>query len=443
MTGCAPRLNFAGGWCNLNMKKLECDWSGKGYAMKNDASHTAVTATAGDLPLAGVRVLDMGHTVMGPSCGMVLADLGADVIKVEPLEGDRTRSNVGFGAGLFWAFNRNKRSIALDIKADAGKALMFRLVAGADVLVENFGYGTMERLGYGYAVLSKLNPRLIYCSLKGFLNGPYEKRPALDEVVQFMGGLAYMTGPSGRPLRAGSSVVDIMGGVFGVIGVQAALRERERTGRGQEVKSALFESTAFLVAQHMSGQMIAGVAPPPMPEKESSWAIYETFATADDKMIFVAITSDNHWRRYCRQFGLDDLLADPALQSNPQRALARSRLAPIVAGITKDHTYADMAAKLEALDIPYAPLSRPSDLFDDPHLNHGDSMLEIEFPNGKRAKLPSIPLSMGSHKRTIRHQPPHKGQHTREILAEAGYTSAEIDEMIRQKIVIAADASGA
>lgn len=396
---------------------------------------------AGPLPLSGIRVVEMGHTVMGPTCSMVLGDIGAEVIKVEPLEGDRTRRNVGFGSGLFPVFNRNKRSIAVDIKTAAGKAVVLKLVARSDVLVENFGYGTMDRLGLDYEVLAQVNPGLIYCSLKGFLSGPYEKRPALDEVVQYMGGLAYMTGPTGMPLRAGASVVDIMGGVFGVVGILAALRERERTGRGQVVKSALFEATAFLVAQHMGGQVMTGVAPPPMPEKASSWAIYESFQTADDKTIFIGITSDNHWRRFCKEFALEDLLTDPALQTNPQRALAHDRLAPIVAGITRRMRFDTLAAKLEELNIPFAPLARPCDLFDDPHLIHGRRMLDTLFPNGARAPLPGLPLEMGQHGFRIRRQPPRKGEHTCEILEEVGYSGAQIDQMLEQGVVVAVDAA--
>ena len=394
---------------------------------------------AGQLPLSGLRVIEMGHTVMGPSCGMVLGDLGANVIKLEPPEGDRTRHNVGFGAGMFPVFNRNKRSIAVDVKSAAGKTVLLRLVTQADVLIENFGYGTMERLGCGYEALAALNPRLVYCSLKGFLSGPYEERPALDEVVQFMGGLAYMTGPTGRPLRAGASVVDITGGLFGVIGILSALREREHTGCGQAVKSALFESTAFLVAQHMGAQAATGVAPPPMPERKRAWAIYEIFNTADERDIFVAITSDNHWRGFCREFGLQDLLADPALQTNPQRALAHDRLAPIVAGVVRAHPFHALAARLEALKIPFAPVAKPGDLFDDPHLNHGNRMLETRFANDVRAKLPGLPLEMGKHGFDIRFQPPRTGEHTRAILAEAGYTASQVNELIAQRVVVAAD----
>jgi crotonobetainyl-CoA:carnitine CoA-transferase CaiB-like acyl-CoA transferase len=367
---------------------------------------------------------------------MVLADLGADVIKVEPPEGDRTRANVGFGSALFPVFNRNKRSFSVDLKSDAGRTLLLKLVTRSDALVENFAHGTMDRLGLGYEALSKVNPGLVYCSLKGFLSGPYEERPALDEVVQFMGGLAYMTGPTGRPLRAGASVVDIMGGMFGALGIMAALRERERTGRGQLVKSALFESTAFLVAQHMGQQALTGKAPPPMPEKEGSWAVYQPFQTADERTVFIAITSDNHWRAFCNEFGLEDLLADPSLKTNPQRAQQRERIRPIVTAKFHALSYDVLVEKLERLKIPFGPLAKPGDLFDDPHLNHAGRMLDIVLPTGTRAKIPGIPLEMSGHTPGVRLQPPKMGEHTRSILTELGYSEADVDELLEKGIAI-------
>jgi len=400
---------------------------------------TTSEAAPAILPLAGTRVIEMCHTVMGPSCTMVLADLGADVIKVEPLEGERTRRNVGFGSGFFPVFNRNKRSLAVNLKSKAGRDIIYRLAAGSDVLVENFAFGAMDRLGCGYEALSAINPRLIYCALKGFLSGPYEKRPALDEVTQYMGGLAYMTGPPGQPLRAGASVIDIVGGLFGIIGILSAIQERNRTGRGQLVRSALFESTAFLVSQHMGTQVVTGKPPPPMPEKNSSWAIYETFPTADDKVIFIAITSDNHWRSFCRGFGLEHLLSDPALQTNPQRALARNRLAPLVADIVRARDYATMAKSLEELEIPFGPLAKPGDLFDDPHLNFGRRMVETLFLNGARAKLPALPLEMNHHAFGIRRQPPLTGEHSRAVLEEIGYAPEEIATLLADKVVAETD----
>src|ERR1700685_3872195 len=307
------------------------------YIMAMTDPHTHADST---LPLAGIRVLEFCHAIMGPSAGLILADLGADVIKVEPVGGDTTRRLPGFAAGFFGTLNRNKRSLALDLKSDEGRALLHRLVATADVAIENYAPGTMDRLGCGYADFAKTNPRIVYCALKGFLSGPYEHRPALDEVVQFMAGLAYMTGPPGQPLRAGSSVVDIMGGMFAVIGIQAALRERDRTGRGQLIKSALFETTAFLMAQHMAGQAITGRGPPPMPAREGAWGIYDPFETADREQIFVGLTSDRQWRRFCEHFARQDLLQDPTYKTNEDRVRERPVLRPGVAAIVRRHTLA-------------------------------------------------------------------------------------------------------
>jgi crotonobetainyl-CoA:carnitine CoA-transferase CaiB-like acyl-CoA transferase len=393
------------------------------------------TATRESLPLTGMRVLEFCHTIMGPTAGVILADLGADVIKVEPVTGDATRRLPGFAAGFFSAFNRNKRSIAIDLKASEGRDLLLRLAASADVVLENYAPGTMDRLGCGYADFAKVNPRLVYCALKGFLSGPYEHRPALDEVVQFMAGLAYMTGPPGQPLRAGASVIDIMGGMFAVIGIQAALRERERTGRGQMVKSALFESAAFLMAQHMAGQAVTGRVPPPMPAREGAWAIYEPFATADGEQIFVGLTSDGHWRRFCEHFSRADLLQNPAYRTNEDRVRARPALKPIVAEIIARHPLAELAALFDRIDIPFSPVAKPADLFDDPQLNAGGRMLDVAFANGVRAKIPRLPVEIGDHDLALRQQAPAIGQHTMEVLAEAGLKPTEIKALGERGII--------
>src|SRR5258708_8547157 len=220
-----------------------------GLAMVDAIAHTHTQLPG---PLAGIRVLEFSHMVMGPACGMVLADLGADVTKVEPAtRGDNTRRLTGRAIGFFPTFNRNKRSLCIDLKRPAGVGVAGRRAAQADVVLENFRPGAMEKLGLGYAALSAANPRLIYCSCKGFLPGPYENRLALDEVVQMMGGLAYMTGLPGKPMRAGASVNDVMGGMFGVIAIQSALAERQRTGRWSYIQSALFENNVFLMGQVM------------------------------------------------------------------------------------------------------------------------------------------------------------------------------------------------
>ncbi|RYJ00886.1 MAG: CoA transferase, partial [Acetobacteraceae bacterium] len=320
-------------------------------------------------PLKGLKVLEFSHTIMGPCAGLVLADLGADVVKVEPAPaGDHTRRLPGFAAGFFAAFNRNKRSLALDLKSPEGRAAAHRLVAQADVVLENYGPGTMERLGCGWEDLKAVNPRLVYLALKGFLAGPYEHRPALDEVVQFQSGLAYMTGPPGRPLRAGASIIDILGAVFGVVAVQAALRERDQTGQGQRVSGALFESAVFLMGSHMAGLAATGEPPPPMPARRGAWGIYDAFPTAGDGQLFVGVTSDQQWLRFTEAFGLTDFAADARLATNAQRSGERSWLIPALQEVFLHYSQEEVARRCEAAGISWAPVGKPADLFEDPHL---------------------------------------------------------------------------
>ncbi len=390
-------------------------------------------------PLARLRILEFTQNIMGPSAGLVLADLGADVIKIEPAPGgETTRRLAGFAAGFFGTFNRNKRSLAVDLKRPKGRALVHRLAARADVVLENYAPGTMERLGCGYDDLAALNPRLIYCALKGFLSGPYEHRPALDEVVQFMGGLAYMTGPPGQPLRAGTSVVDIMGGAFAVIAILAALRERDASGKGQLVKSALFESTIFMMGQHMAGQVLAGEEMPPMPARQSAWGIYQIFGTRDGQQIFVGVTSNNHWRRFCDVFERPDLLADPRLGTNEDRVEARPWLIPIIAALMKQHDRAAIAQKCEAAEIPFAGVAKVGDLFTDPHLNATGALLEVALPGrSDRTRLPALPIEMHGQKTALRLDPPLIGEHSRAILREAGLADAEIDALADEGVILA------
>lgn len=387
------------------------------------------------LPLAGIRVLEFCHVIMGPSCGLVLADLGAEVIKIEPVEGDRTRRLSGFAAGFFATFNRNKRCLAVDLKAPEGRAVIHRLLERTDILIENFAPGTMERLGFGYEDLARQYPGLIYGALKGFLSGPYENRPALDEIVQFMSGLAYMTGPSGRPLRAGASVCDILGGVLGVVGILAALQERGRTGKGQLVKSALFESAGFLMASHMAGEVVTGRPMPPMPERHGAWAIYETFATADERQFFLGITSDQHFRRFCDSFGMTELRDDPRMRTNEDRVAARPILRPIIAGLIQQRTHDEMAEICERNAIPFAPVARPGDLPDDPQLNAHGRMLEVEIGDGRMARLPRLPIEIGAHDTGLRLQPGRIGQDTLAILAELGIGEAECTALAAQGVI--------
>jgi crotonobetainyl-CoA:carnitine CoA-transferase CaiB-like acyl-CoA transferase len=388
------------------------------------------------LPLEGVTVLEFTHTVMGPSCGVVLGDLGADVIKVEPApNGDHTRGLRGFASGFFCYFNRNKRGICLDLKSESGRTIALDLARNADVLIENFGPGTMDKLGMGWDAVHAANPKLIYCAMKGFLPGPYEHRPALDEIVQYMTGLAYMTGPPGQPLRAGSSVVDIMGGVMGVIGILAALRQRDKDGLGRKVTSSLYESCAFLVAQHMAGEAATGVKSPPMPARSGAWGIYETFATKNGEKLFIGITSDNHWRSFCHHFGCQHLLTDPRFLTNPERATNRNELRPYVTEIVAQHDIESLCRIMDEINIPFSPVRTPSDLFDDPQLNAHGRMMDVRMPHGGSAKLPGTPICFDDEAPGLRLQPPLAGEHTDSILAALGYDAEKIAELRAAKSV--------
>ncbi|HYF42342.1 MAG TPA: CaiB/BaiF CoA-transferase family protein, partial [Ramlibacter sp.] len=342
-----------------------------------------MTEDSQPLPYAGLRVVEFTHMVMGPTCGMVLADLGAEVIKVEPVTGDNTRRLLGSGAGFFPLFNRNKKSIALDLQQAAGREVALRLASTADVVSENFKPGTMAKLGLDYASLSRLNERLVYVSHKGFLPGPYEHRTALDEVVQMMGGLAYMTGRPGDPLRAGTSVNDIMGGMFGAIGAMAALAQREKTGRGQEVQSALFENNVFLVAQHMMQFAVTGRPADPMPARISAWAVYDVFTVKDGEQIFLAAVTDSQWAVFCDAFGLAELKADTRLKTNNDRVRARDWLIPLLRQRLADRSAAELALVFERHGLPFAPITRPQDLFDDPHLNATGALAPLTLPDGR------------------------------------------------------------
>ena len=386
------------------------------------------------LPLAGTRVVEFTHMVMGPTCGMILADLGADVIKVEPLTGDNTRKLLGSGAGFFSMFNRNKKSLAVNTKDPRGRELVGRLVATADVFSENFKAGTMTKLGLDYASLAALNPRLVYVSHKGFLPGPYEHRTALDEVVQMMGGLAYMTGPEGRPLRAGSSVNDIMGGMFGAIGALAALAQRQHTGRGQEVQSALFENNVFLVAQHMMQYAVTGQAAAPMPSRISAWGIYDVFTVKGGEQVFLAVVSDTQWALFCNAFGLPEFGADARLATNNQRVEAREWLMPLLRERLADFDAAHISKIFEANGLPYAPITRPQDLFDDPHLLATGGLAPITLPPDARGRAvqtrtPLLPLTLDGQRLPVRAAPPALGEHTDALLAELGYSSAEVTDL--------------
>jgi crotonobetainyl-CoA:carnitine CoA-transferase CaiB-like acyl-CoA transferase len=381
------------------------------------------------LPLSGVRVIEFSHMVMGPTCGMILGDLGAEVIKVEPLAGDGTRRLLGTGAGFFRMFNRNKKSFAADLADPQALEAVKRLIASADVFIENFKPGTMRKYGLDAEALAAEHPRLIHVALKGFLPGPYEGRTALDEVVQMMAGLAYMTGPIGRPLRAGTSVNDIMGGMFAAIGVLAALRTREATGRGGEVQSALFENCVLLSGQHMQQYAVTGEAPKPMPSRLSAWGIYDVFEAASGEQIFLGVVSDTQWKIFCRAFDLAALGEDQRLATNNQRVLAREWLIPELQNAFRRYTASQLAEMFEAHGLPFAPIARPEELFDDPHLNASGGLAALTTDTGEETPVPLLPITLDGKRFRPRSPLPKIGEHTRALLLDLGYREKEIERL--------------
>ena len=378
-------------------------------------------------PLAGYRVIEMTHMIMGPSCGMFLGMLGAEVNKVEPPEGDKTRALTGMGRGFYPTFNRGKKSVTLDLKSDAGQDALHRLLEGADVFVENFRDQSLAKMGFAPEVLKARYPSLIVSSLKGFLKGPYENRTAMDEVVQMMTGMAYMTGPTGRPLRIGSSANDIMGGLFGAFAVLAALLQREKDGEGHVVRTGLFENCLFLVAQHMVQFDIEGREAPPMPEREFSWPVYDIFETSEGRQIFIGAVTEGQWVTLCNILGLQELLADPALQTRMNQINARDRTIPVVTEAVRSRSFDDLIAAFEDAGIPFSPIHRPAEMYDDPHVTRPGGLFTSSLPDGTTYRAPAMPFEIDD--RTLvgdNLDIVASGADTHSVLSRAGLTETEI-----------------
>jgi crotonobetainyl-CoA:carnitine CoA-transferase CaiB-like acyl-CoA transferase len=368
---------------------------------------------------------------------MILADMGAEVIKIERApKGDDTRRLPGFAISFFPLFNRNKKSIALNLKSEEGRQVLRKLIETADVFIENFAPDAADRLGFSYDACARINPRLVYCNLKGFMPGPYWNRPSLDNLVQMMGGLAFMTGRKGDPLRVGASVTDIMGGIFGALGIITALYERQRSGKGNRVISTLYESVVFMVAQHMAWAAINKEPSVPMPEADSAWPVYDLFETADGEKVFIGLTSDFHFERFCDVFDLPELEQDPRLVTNTDRVACRSWLIPCLKETLSAMPKAEIIAKSLEAKIPFAPLIRPDELFEDPHLNASGGLVNTVFPGGIKTKMPKIPLRIGDFDFGLYTDPPAVGEAGRQILTEIGYTRDEIEALNAKGLVV-------
>jgi crotonobetainyl-CoA:carnitine CoA-transferase CaiB-like acyl-CoA transferase len=407
------------------------------------------------LPLDGLRVLELGHIIAGPSAGLLLADLGADVIKVERSgDGDSSRALPAGSSALFHFLNRNKRSIVIDLRGGLGvrsdgapmskdsaegRALFLRLVTSIDVVIDNFAYGAVESMGLGYDVLAKANPRLIYLAIKGFLPGPSEARPFLDELAQASAGLSFMTGPKGQPTRAGASIVDVGAATYGIVAVLAALRQRDRTGVGQKITSGLYETTVFWVGQWIAQHYATGEPSIPLPEMKQGtrmgWGIYQFFTAADGEEIFVGVTSNGHWERFCKEFGLPDLFADENLNDNARRVAARGWLPKRIGEEMRRYPIAELSERLERARIPFAPLRRPDQLVDEHHLNASKQFIETPLPGGKMGKLPKLPVKSSAYDFSLRRTAPTLGEHTREVLEEFGLAKDEIDALASRRVI--------
>lgn len=389
----------------------------------------------GTLPLAGFRVLELGHIVAGPTAGLILAELGADVIKVErPGQGDQARHSRG-NQGYFLAFNSCKRSVEIDLKSPKGREAFLRLAATADVVLDNFGPGVMDRLGLGHDAMAKGKPGIVTCSIRGFLPGPYGARNLLDEPAQMMSGLAYMTGPPGMPLRAGASIVDISGAMFSVIGILAALLRRGQTGAGENINAGLFETAVFLMSQHIAKAGISGETPPPMTErgagKDLGWGIYKVFKTRDARHVFIGVTSDRQWEAFCNEFGWSDLWDEPDLRSNGGRRAQFDRLTKRTEALVATLDRNELLARLEQANIPHASVNTPTDLFAHPHLVARHHLIDLTAPNGTASPIPGLPIEFGHAKPIDMRNPPHLGEHNDEVLAALGYQPTDIAEITR------------
>lgn len=392
--------------------------------------------TINTLPLQGVRVVEFVHMVMGPTCGLVLADLGAEVIKIEPAPGgDNTRRLTGSGAGYWLTYNRNKKSLAVDLKSPEGMEIARKLLETADVVTENFRPGAMEKIGLGYEDVKAVKPDIIYCSMKGFLPGPYDQRTALDEVVQMMTGLAYMTGPEGKPLRAGASVNDVMGGMFGAIAILSALYERRISGKGQLIRSGLYENSVFLVAQHMMQDRVTGRPVAPMPNRVSAWAIYDVFETADNQQVFIGVVSDSQWKLFCDAFDFTDLGSDPALEKNNQRVHSRDQFLPGIRKRFSEMGKDELMTKCERAGLPFAPIKKPVDLFDDEHLLQSHGFTEVSLPDGSVTSVPVLPIEMDGRRFGARLDVPAIGSHTFDLLGQLGYSLDAVEKMVASGVL--------
>ena len=395
-------------------------------------------------PLAGMRVIELAHIMAGPVCGLMLADMGADVIKVEKPTGDDSRRflppEIGGEAAAYMMTNRNKRGIALNLKDPAAVAVLHRLLEDADVVVENYRMGTMERLGLGYEELAKLNPRIIYCEISGFgRTGPYAQRGGFDLIAQGMSGLMSITGegPGRPPVKVAAPISDINAGILAAMGISAAYANMLKTGRGQKVDTSLFEAAIVQTYWQSAIAFATGKSPPPLGSAHPLNAPYQSFETRDG-WINVGAANQSNWLRFLDVIEAQHLDADPRFSSNLQRIHNLPALVEILDGYLRQDTTENWLAKMEKAKLPAGPVLDILEMHADPQAQARDMIVELDHPKAGRMKTLGHPVKYSETPAAITRPAPLLGQHSREVLAEIGYPPAEIDRLIRSEAVIAA-----
>ncbi|CAN5609812.1 CaiB/BaiF CoA-transferase family protein [soil metagenome] len=373
--------------------------------------------------LAGIRVIDFTQMVAGPLASMLLADLGADVIKIEPPEGDSSRG-IGLNrecgeSDYFLSLNRNKRSVVLDLKSEAGGRTARQLIELADVLVENFRPGTMERFGLGYEALKQLNPRLIYCALSGFgQDGPYRDRPALDPVIQAMSGVMQLTGTAASgPLKAGVLISDFVPPLYGIIGVLGALYARASTGVGQRVDVSMLDATVFSMLPREGFYFSTGQTPGRLGNAHYQLVPWNTYATSDSRHILVVAHTEKYWRVLMQSIGLAAFADDPRFRTNADRLAHREQLEPLLANAFLADTLEGWSRKLEEAGVLFAPVRDFEEVFSDPVVRDG-IVQHVDHPTAGSIPVLRNPIKLSGNPTSIRLAPPLLGQHTEEVLAE-------------------------
>ncbi|MFQ5761408.1 MAG: CaiB/BaiF CoA transferase family protein [Candidatus Bathyarchaeia archaeon] len=388
-------------------------------------------------PFAGLRILELGHVVAGPFATFILGNLGAEVIKIErPREGDPARSYPEMGASIFVAYNAGKKSVTLNLKSPVGREILLKLVETADAVVENYSPGVMESLGLSYEDMRRVNPRIIYCSIKGFGPGPYRQRPAMEALVQSLSGFMSLVGePGGPPLRSPAPIMDCSSGLFAALAVVVALHARQATGRGQKVEVALFETGALLMSLWLAYYALYNVLPERLGAGHLVWAPYGLFKASAGKQVFIGVSSDKHWKLLCEAFNNRELAEDPKFQTMQGRVANKKELTQRLEGILQGFKVEEIVDRLVSFNVPAAPMNTLDKVLNDEHFNASKTVFRTETDGGKSVKLPVAPIIGAEFAAEVHDGLPRLGEHTEGILKSLGYSDVDVETFKRQKCI--------